>query len=308
MSRQVEEMSSSSIDVKFKRADRIYHPNDRVEGTVVINAFKGWSHQGVRMQIDGAVLTNTSNTGIGIIDNLASSLRPVVILKEEISIATPGNFPNGTIEIPFQFALTGNAGQPLLESYHGVFINVISAIRVTCDRGVMKKSLFREVEFIVEIPSKKPMDTAGGDFEISPDVLEHSGGLDPSQFPHFKITGKVHRYNCPITMPFTGELVIESSDVAIRTIELQLVRLETLASDGSSPTKEATEVQIIQIGDGDVCRNLAIPMYMVFPRLYSCPTLISSAFKVEFEVNLVISFVNGFTVTENFPIKLFRDS
>ncbi len=299
-------MSSSSIDVKFKRADRIYRPNDKVEGTVIVNAFKGWSHQGVKMTIDGAVITSTSNTGIGIIDNLASSSRPVTILRDEITIATPGSFPNGSVEIPFQFALTGNAGQPLLESYHGVFINIIYVIRVTCDRGVMKKALFREVEFIVEIPSKKTMDNAPGDFDINPEVLENASNLSPMSFPRFKIVGKVHRYNCPITMPFTGELVVESSDVAIRTIELQLVRIETVTTDSS--LKEATEVQIIQIGDGDVCRNMAIPMYMVFPRLYSCPTLSSSAFKIEFEINLIISFVNGFAVTENFPIKLYREN
>ena len=42
----------------------------------------------------------------------------------------------------------------------------------------------------------------------------------------------------------------------------------------------ATEIQNIQIGDGDVTRDFAIPMYMIFPRLFTCPTLITPTFKI----------------------------
>lgn len=42
----------------------------------------------------------------------------------------------------------------------------------------------------------------------------------------------------------------------------------------------ATEIQNIQIGDGDVPHNIEIPIYMVFPRLFTCPTLITSNFKI----------------------------
>lgn len=42
----------------------------------------------------------------------------------------------------------------------------------------------------------------------------------------------------------------------------------------------ATEIQNIQIGDGDVPHNIPIPIYMVFPRLFTCPTLITTNFKI----------------------------
>lgn len=44
--------------------------------------------------------------------------------------------------------------------------------------------------------------------------------------------------------------------------------------------RDATEVQNIQIADGDICRNLSVPLYMVFPRLFTCPTLETTNFKV----------------------------
>lgn len=108
-----------------------------------------------------------------------------------------------------------------------------------------------------------------------------------------------------------GEVIIEKSDAAIRSLELQLVRVETVEMDGAT-TKEATEVQNIQIGEGNICRNVVVPMYMVFPRLFSCPSVnyISTeklTFKIEFEVNLVLVFGDGYMITENFPLTLYRD-
>lgn len=44
--------------------------------------------------------------------------------------------------------------------------------------------------------------------------------------------------------------------------------------------RDATEIQNIQIADGDVCRGLSVPIHMVFPRLFTCPTLETTNFKV----------------------------
>ena len=68
----------------------------------------------------------------------------------------------------------------------------------------------------------------------------------------------------------------------------------------------ATEIQNIQIGEGDVSRGVNIPLHMVFPRLFTCPTLVTSNFKIEFEVNVVIVFDDNHLITENYPIKLTR--
>ena len=42
----------------------------------------------------------------------------------------------------------------------------------------------------------------------------------------------------------------------------------------------ATEIQNIQLAEGDVCRGLPIPIHMIFPRLFTCPTLATNNFKV----------------------------
>ncbi len=71
-------------------------------------------------------------------------------------------------------------------------------------------------------------------------------------------------------------------------------------------TNSATEIQNIQIADGDVVRGMNIPIFMVFPRLFTCPTLATRTFKIEFEINLVVLLQDGHLITENFPIRLVR--
>ena len=53
-------------------------------------------------------------------------------------------------------------------------------------------------------------------------------------------------------------------------------------------------------------RRLVVPIYMIFPRLFSCPTMRTDGFTIEFEVNLIVVFADGYMVTENFPLTLYR--
>ncbi|XP_029374498.1 vacuolar protein sorting-associated protein 26C isoform X4 [Echeneis naucrates] len=140
-------------------------------------------------------------------------------------------------------------------------------------------------------------------FTITPDTLQNT--RERSSLPKFLIRGHLDATNCVISQPLTGEVVVENSDVPIKSIELQLVRVETCGC-AEGYARDATEIQNIQIGEGDVCHGLSIPIYMVFPRLFTCPTLETTNFKVEFEVNIVIVLHDDHLITENFPLKLNR--
>lgn len=104
---------------------------------------------------------------------------------------------------------------------------------------------------------------------------------------------------------FLGEITVDQCGMAIRSIDLQLMRVETCGGDHSF-SKESSEIQSIQVADGDVARNLSIPLYMIFPRLFSCPTLETSQFKIEFEVNVIIVFENDYLISDTVPVKLLR--
>jgi hypothetical protein len=72
--------------------------------------------------------------------------------------------------------------------------------------------------------------------------------------------------------------------------------------------REATEIQSIQIASGDVCQGdqWVLPIHMFFPRLFTCPTMSSRSFKIEFEVNVVVKLADGHVIAENFPLNLYR--
>jgi hypothetical protein len=87
----------------------------------------------------------------------------------------------------------------------------------------------------------------------------------------------------------------------VKSIEVQLVRVETF--EGKT---QATEIQNIQVADGDAIRDTEIPLYMLFPKIYSCSTTVHRKFKVEFQVNVIVIFVGGFQLTENIQIRMYR--
>lgn len=91
---------------------------------------------------------------------------------------------------------------------------------------------------------------------------------------------------------------------------LHLMRVETVAKDGSSgfnkqgivflTSVDATriarshvvlavsEIQTTEIVQGSVPEKLAVPLYLVLPRLFTCPTTHSPTFKIEFAVDLEV--------------------
>jgi hypothetical protein len=168
-------------------------------------------------------------------------------------------------------------------------------------------------EVVVEVPTHARLPPCPLDFVISPESLENVKKTALQSIPGFHIRGRLDRTRCPLSEPFTGEVTIVSSSSRIRSIELQLVRLESLAAGGAaSPSgpgarSEATEIQNLQVADGHVCQGLSIPLFMAFPRVFTCPTIVSDTFRVEFEVNVIVVFEGGFLVTKNLPIVLYRD-
>ncbi|XP_070344954.1 vacuolar protein sorting-associated protein 26C isoform X5 [Equus asinus] len=177
-------------------------------------------------------------------------------------------------------------------------------LRCDMKRSLLAKDLTKTCEFIVHsAPQKGKLTPSPVDFTITPETLQNV--KERALLPKFLIRGHLNSTNCVITQPLTGELVVESSEAAIRSIELQLVRVETCGC-AEGYARDATEIQNIQIADGDVCRSLSVPIYMVFPRLFTCPTLETTNFKVEFEVNIVVLLHADHLITENFPLKLCR--
>jgi len=294
-----------SLDIRLKRADRVYKPGELVSGVVVVTTRGKLSHSGITLLMEGSVQLQLSAKSIGLFEAFYNSIKPVQLLYYSVTIAESGDLPDGVTELPFEFLLEPLQGQQLYDTYHGVFVNIQYSLRCDMKRGILAKDAQKTLEFIIEVPSSKVQPGAPVSFTITPESLENVKKTSRKHVPNFKLTGQLSTAVCTLEDPISGEVVLESSDAVIKSVELQLVRVETCGcADGYA--KEATEIQNIQIADGDVSRGLAIPIYMVFPRLFTCATVAARTFKIEFEINLVVMLEDGHLITENFPIKLVR--
>ncbi|XP_069886770.1 vacuolar protein sorting-associated protein 26C isoform X3 [Dipodomys merriami] len=269
----------TSLDIKIKRANKVYHAGEMLSGVVVISSKDPVQHQGVFLTMEGTVNLQLSAKSVGVFEAFYNSAKPIQIITSTIEMVKPGKFPSGKTEIPFEFPLHVKGNKVLYETYHGVFVNIQYTLRCDMKRSLLAKDLTKTCEFIV-----------------------HS---TRASLPKFLIRGHLNSTSCAITQPLTGELVVEHSDAAVRSIELQLVRVETCGC-AEGYARDATEIQNIQIAEGDVCRGLPVPVHMVFPRLFTCPTLETTNFKVEFEVNVVVLLHADHLITENFPLRLCR--
>lgn len=295
----------AALDVRLKKASKVYREGDLIRGVVVITSKGDISHNGLSLTLEGSVNLQLSAKSIGVFEAFYNSLKPIQLVNYTLELVKPGKFPNGTTEIPFELPLKGKGGKQLYETYHGVFVSVTYSMHCDMKRSLLNRDIQKVVEFIVECKSSSiPEDGEKRvDFTVNPESLQNV--KNRSNVPNFLVTGHLDTANCVITKPFTGEVTVSHSSAPIRSIELQLVRVETCGcAEGFS--RDATEIQNIQIGEGDVCRNVSIPIYMIFPRLFTCPTLNTSNFKIEFEVNIIVVFQDDHLVTENFPIKLLR--
>ncbi|XP_075548168.1 vacuolar protein sorting-associated protein 26C isoform X2 [Dermacentor variabilis] len=267
----------TTLDIRLKKVNKVYHEGETVAGVVIVESKTETKHEGLTLWLEGTASMQLSAKNVGIFEAFYSSAKPVQLIGYSLEIAKAGRLPAGRTELPFELPLRPRPGRTLYETYHGVFINI--------QEGAEKAT---------PVPVN---------INITPESLQNV--RDHSRVPRFLIKGRIDSTCCCITKPFTGVLSVENCDSAIRSIELQLVRVETCGC-AEGYARDATEIQNIQIGEGDVCRGIDIPIYMVFPRLFTCPTLITNNFKIEFEVNVVVVFEDDHLMTENYPIKLTR--
>ncbi len=311
-----------SLDIQLNRLDRIYRPGELVSGTLIVTSKGSMTHSGIKLQVEGTVTLTLSARSIGLFEAFYSSLKPIQLMSTEIDISSGGKVKDGVTEFPFEFPLRAVPGEELFDTYHGVYVNVNYMITANCIRGLMAKNITKQREFLVELPPDNASSAVSSPslpkqikpanpnakpfhFKVTPDSLQNVRESSKKKIPDFLFEGYLNQTHCSLPEPLTGELVIKKCAVEIKSIELQLVRIESCTyMEGEA--REATEIQNIQIAEGNVVRGLPIPIYMVFPRLFTCSSTIAKQFKIEFEVNLIVLFADSHMITENFPLVLSR--
>ncbi|KXJ74314.1 vacuolar protein sorting-associated protein 26C [Aedes albopictus] len=295
-----------NLEIRLRRPNKIYYEGETISGVVHISSPTEIKHDGITLCMEGQVNLTISNKNVGIFEAMYNSVKPITLLNQFTDLAPSGKLPSGTTEVPFELPLICTKEPKVLyETYHGVFVNVTYLLKAEIKRSFLAKSVAKAQQFIIQYrPSQPPEKKTEVNFSISPETLQKTA-KERISIPRFLITGLLDSTETCVTKPFTGSLTIHHTEVPIKSIEIQLVRVETCGC-AEGYARDATEIQNIQIADGNVCPKVQIPIYMTFPRLFTCPTLITKNFKIEFEVNLVVVFGDDYLVTENFQIVLNR--
>ncbi|XP_042495360.1 vacuolar protein sorting-associated protein 26C-like isoform X2 [Macadamia integrifolia] len=266
-----------SIELKLSRSNRIYRPSELLEGKIITNFPSPIYHQGIRLNATGTVNMQVRGGTAGVIDSFYGVVKPISIMNKSVEVRSSGKLGSGTNEIPFSMTLRqqGKDNSELFyETFHGANISIQYLITVDINRGYLHKSLSATMEFIIESEKgnllEAPVSPEMVIFYITQDTQKHpllpelrSGG--------FRISGKIST-QCSLLCPINGELTVEASAVPIRSIDIHLLRVESVLA-GEKILIETSVIQTTQIADGDVCRNMTLPIYVILPRLLTCPTV-----------------------------------
>ncbi|KAK6153960.1 hypothetical protein DH2020_013599 [Rehmannia glutinosa] len=286
-----------SIEIKLSRFNRIYRPDEPLEGKVVTRLNSAISYQSIRLTVNGAVNLQVRGGSAGVIESLYGVMKPIpVVRKKVVDVRSSGKIASGITEIPFSVILKDPKEENLekfYETFHGGNISIQYLVTVDVVRGYLQKPLSATVEFIVESEKdnlpQKPVSPEMVIFYITQDTQRHAL-LPQLKSGGFRVTGKICT-QCSLSDPIGGELTVEASAVPIQSIDIHLLRVESILV-GEKIATESSLIQTTQIADGDVCRGMTLPIYVILPRLLTCPTIFAGPFSVEFKVSIVITFLS----------------
>ncbi|XP_031404312.1 vacuolar protein sorting-associated protein 26C isoform X2 [Punica granatum] len=292
---------SPAMEIKLSRASRVYRPSEPLEGKIIVKSTSSVSHYGIRLTVNGSVSMKVRGGSAGIIESLVGAVKPITIVSKSIEVKPSGKIASGTTEIPFSMMIRQSGDdnhERFYETFHGANISIQYLLTADVMRGYLHKPLSTTMEFIVESDKaellERPVSPEMVIFYITQDTQKHPL-LPELKAGGFRVTGRIPTL-CSLSDPISGELVVETSVVPIQSIDVHLLRIESILS-GERIVTETSLVQSTQIADGDVCRNMTLPIYVILPRLLTCPTSLAGPFSIEFKASIVITFESQLSKT-----------
>jgi Vacuolar protein sorting-associated protein 26 len=298
-------------ELLLEKNSRTYVGREDVKGHVQVdNPPNGLAFNFLQVVLEGYIKGQVSMKSVGALDDILPQVPPVIISRQAQTIANKGNFVPGKTLFPFSIPIIPDGGQVLLETYTGVYISIQYEIKASFNVSENKNKVATPVpiKIMVHVPGLGLIDGISRNPQVQPFIITPNSIANPNKItslPEFRVEGELASSVFELDREFSGWLTIVEATKPIKSIDLQLIRIESIFS-GETGFKEPTEVQSLQIADGDVRKGAKIPLYMLFPRQFTCPTTFYNKFKIEFEVNLSILFFDGYQLTKNFPIYLIR--
>ena len=297
------------VTLSLDSLNKVYYAGDFIQGSVlIINKSKSTMKFDLLVKVVGYYTLRNTKENPPKMKGVQFYKKSFKVLSEQYSTIGANN------SYRFKYPLTSDGCEQnlssLYESYHGVSVSVgyeISAQAVSLGKEFESK----KQKILVLVPgqginSKFGRKRVSYQFKLSPKNIESIKLTDQNLMPKFEIECFLENINCCVDKPFNGFCNIKECSTTIKSIELQFLRNEKILNKEFEGIAEVSEIQNLQIGDGDVIRNLEIPVFMTFPRGFCCASLETQDVCISFEMNLIIVLVNGVVIMENYPVNLWR--
>ena len=296
------------LNLSLDSLNKYYTAGDLIQGSIlVINKSRTDLRYELYTKVTGFYTFSSRKENPPREKNFPFYKKSVMVTNQGISTL------GGNNQCRFKFPLTTQSCQEkysfLYESYKGAVVNINYEIHAEA-KVDGKEFVSNKKQIFVLVPGqginpKFGRKRASYKFTLDPSKIEIVK-IEKTQMPTFNIECFLENINCCIDKPFNGFCNIKDCSIDIKSVELQFLRNETVLNPEFKGLTENSEIQNLQIGDGNVIRNLEIPVFMIFPRNFCCANLETKDAAISFEMNLIIVLVNGFVIMENFPINLWR--
>ena len=297
------------ISLSLDSLNKVYYAGDYIQGSVlIINKSKTTMKFDLFIKVSGFYTFRNTKENPPKTSGLQFYKKSFKALSEQYSTIGSNN------SFRFKFPLTSDGCDQnfssLFESYHGVAVSLV--YEISAQAVIVGKDFeSKKSRILVLVPgqginSKFGRKRVSYQFTLNPKKIESNKLTDQNLMPKFEIDCFLENINCCVDKPFNGFCNIKECSTQIKSIELQFLRNEKILAKDFTGMSEVSEIQNLQIGDGDVVRNLEIPVFMTFPRGFCCANLENKDVCISFEMNLIIVLVNGVVIMENYPVNLWR--
>lgn len=298
------------LSLSLDSLNKVYYAGDVIQGSVlVINKSKSTVKYDLIIKVTGYYTFRNTKENPPKIKGEQFYKKSFKLLTDNYSTIGANN------SFHFKFPLTSDGCEQnfstLYESYHGVTVSVQYEIYAEALSAGKQFATLKKPKILVLVPGQGINPKFGRkrvvyQFSLNPKKIESNKLTDQNLMPDFQIDCFLENINCCVDKPFNGFCNIKKCSTQIKSIELQFLRNEKIHSKDFEGMSEVSEIQNLQIGDGDVIRDLEIPVFMTFPRGFCCANLDTKDVSISFEMNLIIVLVNGVVIMENYPVNLWR--
>lgn len=291
---------STKINILLDSFNKIYKVNDFITGTIEINSNTNLSFEKITSTIKGEYLFKSSKSSNSQVNSREVFYRKTNKISDSSTIKA--NQPN---KFPFKFQLTSSEDNQLIESYSGVVVSIVYDFIVEIENLKVSNSVKIYVispgQGMNPILKEKVIPYQFTITEKSIEKIKIEGKL-----PKFRLDGYIDNLNVDIGKELNGWIKLISCEIPVKSIELQFIRNEKATLSRGEVLNEVSEIQNLQIGDGEVLLNNEISLNMVFPRHFCCASIENSMIKVYFDINIILVLENGYVISENIPLNCWR--